>query len=990
MNSKSWFIHLSGRIAVAMCFAGALWAGTFGKVVPIGGHASDLALDEARGVLYISNFTANRIEVMSLTDYSIQRSINVAAQPGSIALSPDGKYLVATHYGNYQAPNSSNNALTVIDLTTGSRQTFGLGTPALGVAFGIDGRALVVTASEFIRFDPATGSTQLLDTIAGLTAKILPQPPATAPTQITGTSVSVSGDGVYIYGLTDSFRFQYDSLRGVLRAGAYVSSPTLGPRAISISRDGSYSISGWAMHDTNFYVVSQFPNVTGDLNVGSVQIDSQRNLVYAQMGEVGSSTPVLMVADADNLAVRERLLLAENLSGKSVMSSDGEMMYAISQSGVTVLPVGRLNREPRILPSKQDLVFRGNFCDRTIAVQEVTLRTEGAPADFLITSDHPGVRVTPARGMTPATVRVSVDPSAFATQKGTSVVTLKVQSAAAINQVPPIRVLVNSREPDQRGSLVNIPGKLVDLIADPQRDRFYILRQDTNEVLVYDGASLTEIARLRTYNTPMSMTITFDRRWLLVGNYNSHLISVFDLETLQPDWPIRCGDYVMSIAASANAILAATRDSGGQGYNIHRVDLASRTTLQLPSLGVFENKVAQNTVLVGSGNGKSILIAQADGNLMLYDAVQDTFTISRKEGNSLGGAYAASNYDKFVVGSMLLNASLVPERRFDGESGQPSGFAFVDRDLAFRINAQSISSPGVLMRMDLTNGSAIRPTRTIEAPVLGTTEQAFTRSLAVLYGRQTLIALTTSGFTAFPWNYDAATAPPRIERVVNAADMTQPIAPGGLIAVLGADLSPVSQSTRQLPLPTAIGETCLTVNGMPVPMMLVSPQRINAQLPFAVDGSTTLVLRTSGGISDNYNLTILPAAPSVFRSGIAGPDSDLPTVVRAENGELVTLSNPIHRGDTIVIYATGLGATSPAVDAGAPAPADPLASVVIPPVVTLGGQQVEVLFAGLVPNEVGVYQINVRIHDRVPTGMSVPLSISQGSSATTIPVRVVN
>ena len=52
-------------------------AATFGTVVPIGGHASDIALDEERGVLYIANFTANQIDVMSLRTNTIERSINV-------------------------------------------------------------------------------------------------------------------------------------------------------------------------------------------------------------------------------------------------------------------------------------------------------------------------------------------------------------------------------------------------------------------------------------------------------------------------------------------------------------------------------------------------------------------------------------------------------------------------------------------------------------------------------------------------------------------------------------------------------------------------------------------------------------------------------------------------------------------------------------------------------------------------------------------------
>ena len=46
------------------------------------------------------------------------------------------------------------------------------------------------------------------------------------------------------------------------------------------------------------------------------------------------------------------------------------------------------------------------------------------------------------------------------------------------------------------------PGTLVDLLADPVRDQFYVLRQDKNEVLVYDGSDLSLLATLRTATTP--------------------------------------------------------------------------------------------------------------------------------------------------------------------------------------------------------------------------------------------------------------------------------------------------------------------------------------------------------------------------------------------------------------------------------------------------------------------------------------------------------
>src|ERR1700719_2588571 len=75
MLSKSWLMAVVG----VMLMANSARAGTFGQVVVIGGEAADIALDEARGVLYVANFTANRIDVMSLDNHQIQTSINVPA-----------------------------------------------------------------------------------------------------------------------------------------------------------------------------------------------------------------------------------------------------------------------------------------------------------------------------------------------------------------------------------------------------------------------------------------------------------------------------------------------------------------------------------------------------------------------------------------------------------------------------------------------------------------------------------------------------------------------------------------------------------------------------------------------------------------------------------------------------------------------------------------------------------------------------------------------
>ena len=197
-------------------------------------------------------------------------------------------------------------------------------------------------------------------------------------------------------------------------------------------------------------------------------------------------------------------------------------------------------------------------------------------------------------------------------------------------------------------------------------------------------------------------------------------------------------------------------------------------------------------------------------------------------------------------------------------------------------------------------------------------------------------------------------------------------------------------ATSQIPLPTALGDSCLSIDGAPVPLLFVSTQQINAQLPYNVSGSSTLTIHSPAGISNNFLFTVQPTAPSVFLSGTAGPDTGLATIVRADNNQLITPTNPIHPKDTVVIYLTGMGATLPAVTAGLPAPSAPLASAAATPTVTLGGVGLNVLYAGLVPGEVGVYQINATVPVGVPVGMSVPLTISQGGPSNTLNVRVVN
>jgi uncharacterized protein (TIGR03437 family) len=989
-------------LTAAVCLPCTIWAATIGTVVPIGGEGSDLALDEARGVLYIANFTANLIEEMSLKDNSIHTSISVAAQPGALALSLDDQYLVIAHYGAWTSAAQSANALTIIHLPDFTQRVFSLSSPPLGVAFGADGQALVVTTTAFLLVNPSTGATSTLATIADVTPNMLPTQPPNFPTQIVAASIASSGDGWHMYGLTDTFQFSYDVQSHWIGVWAYTSTPTMGPRVLSVNQDGSSYTAGWALFNAPGNMVAQFANPSGALNIGSTVIDSAAGLIYAQIPQAVSTVvstsstpppvapPTLEIVAADNLTLNQTLQLPENLAGRAVLDSAGANMYSISDSGVLVLPVGQLKNQHRVQAAQEDLVFRGNQCNPGPTVQQLTIVDPGGGrTDFQLTASVPGITMTPSRGTTPATVTVQVDPNAFQTQTGTSVASITIQSNSAVNVPNPVRVLVNNATPDMRGTFVDTPGVLVDVLADPVRDRFYVLRQDQNQVLVFDGSTTAQIAILRTSNTPIQMAMSTDNQYLLIGHDNSQMAYVYDLNSLQASAPIvfPFGHYPKSIAASGNAILAACRVAGPVN-TIDSVDLISRTAQTWASLGVWQNSINVNTMLSASPNGSSILAVMADGNVMLYNASANTFTASRQDFTALQGAYAASSFNQYVVDDHLLDASLVPIMTVGLDQDPTSGFAFMGGQ-GLRTMAPASGATGVIERVDLGGGDALSSTHLVEAPLVGSPGAVFTRTLAPLANGNAIISLTTSGFTVLASQYDAAVAPPQIDSVVNAADFSQDMAPGGLITVFGSQLSPVNMATNQLPLPTALGDSCLVINGTAVPMLFVSPQQINAQLPFNASGDETLVLYTPGGISNNYNLTLTSDAPSVFLSGVAGPETGIATVVRSANNQLVTPTNPIHPGDQIVIYATGLGATLPPVQAGAPAPSNPLAVVTDTPVVTLGGVAVTLEFAGLAPGEVGVYQINVSVPRSVAQGMSVPLTITQSGGATSMNVRVV-
>ncbi len=223
-------------------------------------------------------------------------------------------------------------------------------------------------------------------------------------------------------------------------------------------------------------------------------------------------------------------------------------------------------------------------------------------------------------------------------------------------------------------------------------------------------------------------------------------------------------------------------------------------------------------------------------------------------------------------------------------------------------------------------------------------------------------------------------APPQISAggLVNAASFTGGTsAPGTIVSLFGSGFSSAWETASTLPLPRKLaGGTRVTVGGVDAPLFYVSPSQINFQVPFEVSTAvaTVTVTRAGDGATQSLQLTLGKAHPGVFT--FASDGMGAAAALHAEGGMPVSAANPAARGEWVSLYATGLGAVTPAAQSGAAPDAGVPFTTLTPPVVTVGNSRAEVSFAGLAPGFAGLYQVNFRIPADVTPGAEAPLKLS--------------
>ena len=219
--------------------------------------------------------------------------------------------------------------------------------------------------------------------------------------------------------------------------------------------------------------------------------------------------------------------------------------------------------------------------------------------------------------------------------------------------------------------------------------------------------------------------------------------------------------------------------------------------------------------------------------------------------------------------------------------------------------------------------------------------------------------------------------------VVNAASfqMGPGIVPGSYVSLFGTSLSDIVGSLFGVNLPLALSETSVAFEvpsaglSLPGSMLYADPSQVNVQVPWELAGQSSVQMRVDVGESTGqiYTAPIAQYAPAIYVIGdtAAALDSDA-------NENLITTTNPVPRGHHVELFVNGLGAVDHPPRTGEPAPLQPLANVLAPVSLKVGGQTVTPTFAGLAPGFAGLYQVNFLVPANTPTG-SQPVIVTVGS-----------
>lgn len=227
---------------------------------------------------------------------------------------------------------------------------------------------------------------------------------------------------------------------------------------------------------------------------------------------------------------------------------------------------------------------------------------------------------------------------------------------------------------------------------------------------------------------------------------------------------------------------------------------------------------------------------------------------------------------------------------------------------------------------------------------------------------------------------DSAIPSLRSFNVVDAISYQQKTitAPGAFITIYGENLAEEPRTGGDVPgeYPVTLGGVQIQFNGKPAPLLYVSPNQINLQVPFDLSLAEYRMAITRGDISSApAALGVGAASPAVFTTSGTGSGQGFVYRITPEGANFAAPGNAARAGETILILTAGLGPTNPLADEGKAVPGDEARSVVQTTQVIIGEVLASNVSAFLTPGQIGMYTVTAIVPAEAPKGDAVPVIV---------------
>ena len=895
--------------------------------------AAAMSMDNA--FLYVTNHDSSTLSVINLNSGigGVSNTASLPAQPEGVAVGIDGRAVIST---DGSSATTTVNTLLIFDGTQAASQQ--------------------VIA---VQFPPAAV------TPPSLTAPTFPRPTTQFNGKLQRTPDGKYIIGVSsITNNTATVVYQYEVDSGTILQSRTVTGQS---SIMAMAPDGASFMAGFTLYATaNLNVIAQqnianapFP-MTGAFstttNLGGSVFTADGKTLYSAFNNSATtaiSASTLLVSDPLTLAISLGLNLPESVLSKIVITQDGSQAWALSSSGMIHLPLGNLYTYPILMPQSTTVFLAQDSCNPGVASGTLSINNAGGGTlTFAVPQNlATAIVATASSGLAPSTVTFTMDPgrSAVIRTAGTNLYTgaggtggTNTGTAVAVNLVSPnainipntIRVFMNYRDATQRGQIYPVPTVpnsvtegLQDIVLDQARNLLYITNSGYNRIEVFDTVNRVFLAPIPAGQLPHQMAMGLDGNTLYVANTGGESIAIVDLNQQMVTGYVNFPPIPRLGNATVDSVHTLAMGLSGLQFVLLQPTSPTQTTVSgtlwevignnaVPRVGTTVTGVsttgaqtalstANQSSMMASADGSSIILLGGTGTVYLYNALTDAYSASASEFGSTtiigyyGPVGAASDANFLLANGLVMNNSLTaiggaatpgtititppaPGGGVGGVSVSSTGLrnvasiAPVDENdfarltTAVRTNLTTTTTADTHTTLEVVNVLTGAVTSTFRVPenppvsVFGATRQPTPPRQMVVDAQGTAYAITISGLSVIPLAPSSAATTPTLsaaQPIVNSLDGTANFKPGSFVTINGSSLASLAVANA-LPTPTVLGGSCVVMNNVAIPLLQTSSGSIAAQIPATMRaGEVVMSVRSLATAQSSSPVVVTIKAP---------------------------------------------------------------------------------------------------------------------------------